>query len=120
MFKLIENLKIREIIYRHRDLKKNNPNLDEDRLCRLTIAHRLGAYPHLYNLRDGREQTIKLYMDDLFKKELNLKYVCRWFMEQEYPKYSLSQNSKSINDWRIRVKDLENRIEHLLTKIPGV
>jgi hypothetical protein len=120
MFKFTENLKIREIIYRYRDFKKSNPNFNEDQLCRLTIEKRLKDYPRLYNLRNNNDDTVKRYMDDLFEKELNLKYVCRWFMEQEYPKYSLLRNSHNLSSWRDEVKNLDNRIEHLLLKIPGI
>jgi len=120
MFKLVENLKIREIIYRYRDLQKSNPNFDEDQLCRLTIAKRLKDYPKLYHLRDNRDATIKSYMENFFKEKLDLRYVCQWFMKQEYSKYSLPQNSQNLNGWRIRIKDLENRINHLLKVIPGI
>jgi len=117
MFKFIENLKIREIIYRYRDFKKEHPDFNEDQLCRLTISKRLKDYSGLYNLRDDSNERIKSYMDDLFKKELNLKDVCLWFMEEEYPKYKLLNNSQDLDGWRTRIKNLENRIEHFLTKI---
>lgn len=120
MFKFIENLKIKEIIYRYRDFKKEYPDFNEDQLCRLTTQKRLKSYSHLYSLRDNSDESIKSYMDDLFKKELNLKYVCMWFMEQEYPKYNLLKNSQDLNGYRIRIKNLESRIEYFLKKITGI
>jgi len=120
MFKFIENLKIREIIYRYRDFKKVNPSFDENQLCRLTISKRLKDYHRLYNLRDNSDERIKLYINDLFKEELNLKYICMWFMEQEYPKYNLLHNSHDLNGWRTRIKELEKRVEYFLNKIPGL
>lgn len=120
MFKFIENLKIREIIYRYRDFKKEHPDFNEDQLCRLTIQKRLRDYPHLYNIRNNSDECIKSFMNDLFEKSLTLKYICQWFMEEEYPKYNIIKSSQDINGWRIRIKDLENRIEYLFKKIPGI
>ncbi len=120
MFTFIENLKIREIIYRYRNFKKEHPDFNEDQLCRLTIFKRLKDYPQTYNLRNNNNEQIKLYMEDLFKEKLKLKDVCKWFMEQEYPKYNLLNNSQDLNEWCVRNKNLEVRIEHLLKKIPGI
>jgi len=121
MFEFIENLKIREIIYRYRDFKKSNLSLNEDQLCRLTISKKLKDNPYLYSLSDDSDDAIKRYMDDLFKNKLNLKDVCQWYIKQWYPKkYYLSQNSHDLYGWRERIKDLEERIEFLLSKIPGI
>lgn len=120
MFKFIENLKIREILYRYRDFKKEHPDFKEDQLCRLTIQKRLRDYPHLYNLRNNSNESIEKYMDDLFKEGVDLKYICMWFMKQEYTKYNLLHNSHDLNGWRARVKNLEERIEIFINKTPGI
>lgn len=119
-FKFYENLRIREIIYEYRDFKEKNLGFNEDQLCRLTVADRLRRHYVVYELRDNSDKQIKSYMDDIFKEELNLKYVCMWFMEHEYPKYSMSNNSHNLSDWREKNKELENRIEYYLQKIPNL
>lgn len=119
-FKFYENLKIREIIYEYRDFKEKNLGLNQDQLCRLAVSNRLKRHYLIYNLVDNSDKQIKAYMDDIFKKELNLKYVCMWFMEHEYPKYDMLNNSHDLNGWREKNKDLENRIEYYLHKIPNI
>jgi len=119
-FKFYENLKIREIIYEYRDFKEKNPEFNEDQLCRLTISDRLKRHYLIYNLIDNSDEQIKSYMDDIFKKELNLRYVCMWFMEHEYLKYDISNNSHDLNGWREKNKELEGRIEYYLHKIPNL
>lgn len=119
-FKFMENLKIREIIYKYRDFKQANPDFSEERLCRLTIEDRLKKNYQLYNLINNSDKEIELYMADIFKKELTLKYVCIWFMEHEYPKYDVFNNSHNLNNWREKNKELGDRIEYYLQKIPNL
>ena len=119
-FKFMENLKIREIIYKYRDFKQANPDFSEDQLCRLTIEDRLKKNYQPYNLINNSDKEIQLYMEDLFKKELSLKYICMWFMEHDYPKYDVFNNSHNLDGWREKNKELESRIEYYLHKIPNL
>jgi hypothetical protein len=116
-FKFMENLKIRETIYKYRDFKQASPDFSEDRLCRLTLKN----YYQQHNLLiDNSDEKINFYIDDLFKNDLNLKYICMWLMEEEYPKYSMSDNSHNLSDWREKNKDLEGRVEYYIGKIPNL
>ena len=119
MFKFIENLKIREIIYRYRDFKKQHPDFNEDQLCRLTIEKRIRDYPSLFQFRGhDNDHVIKFYMENIFTQPLNLKYVCTWFMEEEYPKYNAVKNSSNLNRWKRNANNLEYRIDKLIKDIP--
>jgi hypothetical protein len=121
-FKFMENLKIREIIYTYRELKENNPNLNKDEICRLTIHKRLRENYLLYDkiLVNNSDKEITNFIKDIFKKELDIKYICMWLMEHEYPKYDVFNNSHNLDGWREKNKELEGRIEYYLRKVPNL
>jgi len=119
MFKFLENLKIRDIIYRYRYFKNLNPQLADDQICRLVLEYRINKYYNKYSLRNNNKENISNIIKEAFKSNMNLRGICLWIMEQEDKKYNIIYNSSNLVGYKKRIEDLEHRIAHHLEIIPG-
>lgn len=119
MFKFLENLKIREVMYRYRYFKNLNPQLSENQICLFALEYRIKKYYRKYLLINNDEEKIKNLIKETFRSDINLRGACKWIMEQEYKKYSLIYNSSDLAGWKKRIDDLDNRIVHYQKIILG-
>lgn len=120
MFKFLENLKIRDIIYRYRYFKNLNPQLADDQICRLVLEYRINKYYPSYLLRNNDKENVNNTINEAFKLSMNLRGICLWIMEQENKKYNIIYNSSDLIGYKKRIEDLESRIAHYLEIIPEI
>ena len=103
--RMFESFKIKKIIRAYNVLKKENPNLSENELCRRLIADRLYITRHTNDTGIKEIGEADYFVNKVFKDgSLNIEETCTWIMLREHEGDLLPPPGEGVSQEKIERK----------------